>query len=327
MRSTTDVPADQTVHGAGIKLDSALVAGATGHIGSALVRRLSAGGVRVTALVRKGSPARSKLPSGPHVSAVEIDSSDPRALIGALAGVNAEVVFNLASTGVNPADRDPLAMLDGNVRLLASLLGAVEAGKPRRFIHTGSCSEYASAETGRRITEDDPVQPASLYGAAKLCASLYGAAFAAERGLPFLNLRLFGVFGIGEAPYRLVPYLIARLRENQPVDLTPGEQIRDWLYIDDVVAALVEAATCPHLPDIGVFNVCSSHAIRVRELAEQVADAMSKPRDLLRFGARPYRPDEPMWLVGDHRRFIEATAWDPRVPVAEGIRRMLAPPV
>jgi nucleoside-diphosphate-sugar epimerase len=242
-----------------------------------------------------------------------------------LADLHPEVVFNLASAGVNPADRDPLVMLDGNVRFLASLLSALETKKPRRFIHTGSCSEYASAETGRRIAEDYPVQPTSLYGAAKLCASLYGAALAAERGLPFLNLRLFGVFGVGEAPHRLVPYLIAKLRENQPVDLTPGEQIRDWLYIDDVVDALLEAATCPRLPDAGVFNVCSSHAVPVRELAEQVADAMGKPRDLLRFGARPYRSDEPMWIVGDHRRFLQATVWEPRIPLAEGIRRMLAP--
>lgn len=324
MRSTTDVPADHAVHEPGIKIDSALVTGATGHIGSALVRRLAAGGVRVTALVRRDSPARSKLPAHPRVSAVEIDSSDPRALQQSLEGTAHEVVFNLASAGVNPADRDPLTMLDGNARFLASLLAASEKHKPRRFIHTGSCSEYASAETGHHIDEDYPVEPTSVYGAAKLCASLYGAALAAERGLPFLNLRLFGVFGVGEAPHRVVPYLISRLRENQPVDLTPGGQIREWLYVDDVVDALLETAVCPYLPASGIFNVCSGHGITVRELAEQVADAMPKPRDLLRFGARPYRADESMWIVGNNRRFTELTAWRPRIPIDEGIRRMLA---
>ena len=51
---------------------------------------------------------------------------------------------------------------------------------------------------------------------------------------------------------------------------------------------------------------------------------MNKPKDLLRFGARTYRSDEPMWIVGHNRRFLEATGWQPRVPVAEGIRRMVA---
>jgi UDP-glucose 4-epimerase len=278
-------------------------------------------------LIRKNSPARFALSGLPQVSTVEIDDLDPRSLRQSIESISPEAVFNLASTGVNPADREPLAMLDGNARFLASLLGAVETKKPRRFIHAGSCAEYAPAETGHRIDENYPVRPPSLYGAAKLCASLYGAALAAECGIPFLNLRLFGVFGIGEAPHRIVPYLIAKLRDNQPVDLTPGEQIRDWLYIDDVVDALLAAATSPHFAnDREIFNVCSGHGIRVRELAEQVADAMKKPRALLRFGERAHRSDEPMWIVGDNRRFIQATAWQPRISVAEGIRRMLAQP-
>lgn len=317
---------DLEVHGARLELGSAVVAGATGHIGSALVRRLTAGGVRVTALVRKNSAHRAAVPAAPHVSAIEIDPADVRSLAASLPSAAPDVVFNLASTGVNPADRDPLAMLDGNARFLASLLSAFESRKPRRFVHTGSCSEYGPAETGHRIDEDYPATPTSLYGAAKLSASLYGAAFAAERRMSFLNIRLFGVFGVGEAPHRVVPYLISKLRANQAVDLTPGEQIRDWLYIDDVVDGLLEAAACPHLPDTGTYNVCSGHGIRVRELAEQVADAMQKPRDLLRFGARPYRGDEPIWLVGDNRRFVETTSWQPRTPIAEGIHRMVAQP-
>src|SRR3990172_12846043 len=134
MRPTTDVPADHAIHGPGIKIDSALVTGATGHIGSALVRRLAADGVRVTALVRKNSPARSRLPADPRVFPMEIDSSDPRAFRQAVENAPHDVVFNLASAGVNPADREPLAMLDGNVGLLASLLAASEKTRPRRFI-------------------------------------------------------------------------------------------------------------------------------------------------------------------------------------------------
>ena len=263
---------------------------------------------------------------GTQVSAIEIAGFEPRALRESLKGISPDVVFNLASAGVNPADREPLAMLDGNVHLLAGLLYSLDSGKPRRFIHTGSCSEYAPAEPGHRLTENDPVGPASLYGAAKLCASIYGAALAAERRIAFLNLRLFGVFGVGEAPYRLVPYLIGKLRQDQPVDLTPGEQCRDWLYVDDVVDSLLAAATSDGLAESGIFNVCSGQGTRVRELAEQVADTMKKPRDLLRFGARPYRPDESMWIVGDNRRFTEATGWLPRVSIAEGIRRMVAQP-
>jgi UDP-glucose 4-epimerase len=323
MRSTADMQADREIPGAGIKVESALVSGATGHIGSALLRRLVGSGVRVAALVRKNSPGRSRLPDHKLVSVVEIDRENSGSWHESVRQFGAEIVFNLASTGVSPSERDPIAMLDGNARLLASLLDGVAVCEPRRFIHTGSCSEYGAAETGHPITEDHPAKPSSLYGAAKLCASIYGAALAAQYRIPFFNLRLFGVFGPGESPHRVVPYLIAKLRAGQPVDLTPGCQVRDWLYEEDVVDALLAAATSDTLGDGGVFNVCSCRGTSVRELAEQVADAMNKPRALLRFGSRPYRFDEPMWIVGDNRRFTAATSWQPRVSVAEGIRRMV----
>lgn len=242
----------------------------------------------------------------------------------ALKDARADVVFNLASGGVNPADREPLALLNGNVNLIAALLCGCEKQKPRRFIHTGSCSEYAPAEQGHKLTEEDPVRPSSLYGAAKLCAYTYGSVLAAQQGISFLHLRLFGVFGVGEASYRLVPYLIGQLRENKTVDLTPGEQIRDWLYIDDVVDSLLLAAGIEDLSESAVYNVCSSEGISVREIAEQVAETMKKPKHLLRFGDRTYREDEATWIVGDNRRFKAATGWFPKVSVAEGIRRMVA---
>jgi nucleoside-diphosphate-sugar epimerase len=59
-------------------------------------------------------------------------------------------------------------------------------------------------------------------------------------------------------------------------------------------------------------------------VGEIAADSMNKPRSLLLWGKRPYRRDEPMWLVGDNRRFTEAVSWQPKVGIAEGIARMIA---
>ena len=111
---------------------------------------------------------------------------------------------------------------------------------------------------------------------------------------------------------------------NRPVDLTGGDQVRDMLYVDDVIEALVVAGRGDRLGSFEAYNVCSGRPIRVREIGEAVAEAMEKPRDLLRWGTRPYRQDEPMWLVGDNHRFTEATRWHPRVSLSEGIRRMIA---
>jgi UDP-glucose 4-epimerase len=306
-------------------LRSALVTGGTGFIGSVLVRRLLAEGVAVTCLVRARVRDPGAMASLDGARTIPIASSDPVDLATALAGVSADVVFHLASYGVHQADRDPVQLAEGNVSLLCNLLHATSSWPMRRFIHSGSCAEYGfSVPAGALIPETQALRPASMYGAAKVVAFFAGQALAGRLELPFVTLRLFGVFGVHEGPLRLAPYLIQHLSQDQPVALTPGEQVRDLLYEDDVVEALMAAADGGALQSSEVYNVCSGQAIRVRDFGETVAATLGKPRELLRWGARPYRPDEAPWQVGDNRRFIGATSWRPRITIQDGIARMVA---
>ena len=306
-------------------LRSALVTGATGFVGSALVDRLLAENVEVTCIVRSQSMPRARaLAEGRRVRIVEVSSFDTSALQSKLAGVSAEVIFHLASYGVHQTDRDADQMVDGNVSILLHLLQATAAWPLRRFIHTGSCSEYGDPGPQETlIAETHPMQPKSLYGAVKAGSVLAGSVLASALNIPFVTLRSFNVFGTRERPSRLVPYLIERLKNDQPVDLTLGEQVRDILFEDDAVSAFLAAATSETLKSGEVYNVCSSRPTRIREIGEMVADAMGKSRELLHWGERPYRPDELMWLVGDNRRFREATGWFPMVGLQEGIRRIV----
>jgi UDP-glucose 4-epimerase len=306
-------------------LQSALVTGATGFLGSALVDRLLAENVQVTCLVRSRSDsnARNVVDAG-RVRVVEVSSFEVSVLQSSLADMSAEVIFHLASYGVQQSDRDADQLVQGNVSIVLQLLKATARWPLRRFVHTGSCSEYGSpALEGQLTAETEPIQPKSLYGAVKAASVLCGSAMAASLNVPFVTLRLFGVYGTRERPPRLVPYLISRLLDDQPVDLTPGEQVRDLLFEDDVTSAFLDAATADGLKSGEVYNVCSSQPIRIREIGELVADAMGKPRELLHWGERPYRSDELMWLVGDNRRFRAATAWVPKVGLREGIGRVL----
>lgn len=306
-----------------VDFNSALVTGANGFIGSSLVRRLTAEGVAVYAMVRADSD-HSRLESTPGIKVIQVQSFELTELQKSLTGVSAEVVFNLASYGVNPQDRDPEAMIEGNVNLVARLLLATADWPLKRFVHTGSCSEYGGNPSPNTfISEDWPLQPTSLYGAAKAASVIYGSALALQLRTPFVTLRLFGVYGFGEGPHRLIPYLIDRVNRGQFVDLTPGEQVRDLLYIDDVADAFITATQSDNLDSYAVYNLCSSQPVQIRDVAEAVADAMNAPRNLLQFGERPYRADEAMWIVGDNRRFKDATQWQPQIYLTDGIRRMI----
>lgn len=300
---------------------SALVTGSTGLIGTALVQRLLGEGIEAWCLVRANR--RSKLLSDPALKAVEIPSFSVDALRKALHGISCEVVFHLASYGVQVHDRDPDELIHGNVRLLSHVLRAVSDWPLRSFLFTGSCSEYGPSSKEVPIQEDHPLRPTSVYGAAKAAAELYGDALAVQLKVPFVTLRLFNVFGPGEGPHRLLPSILHGLEQNRSVALTGGEQKRDLLYVDDVADALVAAATSDRLQPSTAYNVCSGTPVRIRKVGETAAALLNKPTSLLEWGKLPYRGDESMWVVGDPERFRQATSWQPKLTVEAGIQRMI----
>jgi nucleoside-diphosphate-sugar epimerase len=233
------------------------------------------------------------------------------------------VVFNLASYGVNPNESDSDIMIDANLQFVSRLLHITSQWPLRRFIHAGSCFEYGEPDDRHPITEDHQIRPLSLYGATKAASVLIGNALAVKLSTPFITLRLFGVYGKGERPHRLIPYTMDRLKKNEPVDLTAGEQVRDLLYIDDVIDAFVTAARHGSILSRSVYNLCTGVPVTIREVGETVARIMDKPSSLLRWGERAYSSSEPMWLVGDGKKFEETTGWKPKVGLSDGIRLMV----
>lgn len=303
--------------------ETVLLTGASGFIGGNLAQKLVKAGHRVICLVRPGSPGSSKLSNIEGIDLVAVPSFDRGVLAEALDGIVAEVVINLASYGVKPGERDPEMMIEGNISLLSALMQVTSEWPLKIFIHTGSCSEYAPPASDILIREGDPLRPQSLYGAAKAAGFILGSAMATDLGIPMVTLRLFGVYGVGEGPERLLPYLIEKLKNDVEVDLTAGEQVRDLLFIDDITDAFLAVVEKTDLQQGAVYNICSGKPVRIRDIAFSVARAMNKPETLLLLGKREYRKDEPMWLVGDNSIFRSATGWSPGINLHEGIERMI----
>ena len=237
-----------------------------------------------------------------------------------LRNVNAAAVIHTAAAGVEPGKNDPDELIAGNVLFTANLVRAAAAVGVTRFVHTGSCFEYGEGPTGVPILETAPLEPASVYGATKLAAAHVARTLAKSLGLPLVIVRLFGVYGPGEASYRLVPLLLDHLANGRPLDLTAGGQVRDLLHVADAAAGLVRAAECDELRTDGTaYNLCSAVPVSVREVGTTAAELLGGERELLRWGAKPYRPDEWMWLVGDNTRFRTATGWTPRFDLRTGL--------
>jgi nucleoside-diphosphate-sugar epimerase len=259
-----------------------LLTGGTGFVGGHVLRSLQAAGADVVAVQRHRSLELANLTGVVETPDMFAEDGDFWAMCCAEVDVVVHIAW-YAEPGKYLQSPLNLHCLAGTLRLA---MAARDAGA--RFVGIGTCFEYALK--GVPLATDAPLGPTTPYGAAKAAAYM-----ALSLSLPdFAWCRLFYLRGAGEDARRLVPYLHARLGAGEPVDLTSGTQVRDFL---DVAEAGAQIATVALGLQQGAQNICSGVPITVAALATDIAQSYGRV-DLLRFGARPDRADDPPHVVG-----------------------------
>jgi nucleoside-diphosphate-sugar epimerase len=300
---------------------SAIITGASGFIGAHLVARLLAEGSRVSVLVRPSSVLPLEWRKGVRIITCD-DFSESN--LRQVCRRPFETVFHLAAYGVLPSHRDSDEMLRINV-VLPAALARLCAEQGTRMIMAGSSAEYRRPLTNDPIPESASLEESKLYGSSKAAGGLMASAIAGESGTGFRLLRLFKAYGAGEAPHRLLPALVKDLSRGERVALSAGTQVLDFVYIDDIVEAMLRAdAHCREKGGIATWNVATGRAHSVREFAERVAAAMSADPSLLVFGAIGMRKDDEPWLVGSPDLIRSDLGWQPSIGLDEGVRAAVA---
>jgi nucleoside-diphosphate-sugar epimerase len=298
-----------------------LVTGASGFIGSAVARRLVERGADVSVLVRPGSSLERLGAALGGVRPVKGDVTRPKTLRAAVAVARPDVCLHLAAGGVLDKQATVEALTATNVAGSLALLGELARFGCGRLVTAGSSFEYGSLEG---VAEESRAgAPRDAYGASKLAQGVVVHAAGRELGVETVHLRAFQVYGPGEAPGRLVPSLAASLAAGTPLDLTEGRQVRDFVFVEDVVDAFLAAVSADGASGATV-NVGSGEATSVRELCLALADAVGADRALLRFGALPYRANEGMGLCASTERAEELLGFRAATPLADGLGRTVA---
>jgi nucleoside-diphosphate-sugar epimerase len=193
------------------------------------------------------------------------------------------------------------------------------------MIMAGTFSEYRPPLTQQLLTENSPLEDSKLYGSSKAAGGLMASAIANHCEVAFRLLRLFKVYGAGEASHRLLPALVSGLSKRERVAISAGTQILDFVYIDDVITAMLRADEhCREKGGIATWNVATGRGHSVREFAERVASAMRADASLLAFGAIAMRKDDEPWLVGAPDLLRSELGWQPSVGLEEGVRAAVA---
>ena len=293
----------------------ALVTGASGFVGRKVMQIGRSLGVELHAFGRTAPGA------GEHFHAGEIEDAERVAAV--VARVAPAGIIHLAAAGVGYGQTDMASLCRVNALGLAHLLeAAARLSTPPAVVCAGSGFEYVPLDRARR--EEDLLQPNSAYGASKVVATAIASFYAAR--LPVTVLRPFSIYGAGEPAGRLAAYLVDKTRAGEPVDLTPGEQVRDYAEVSDVAEAFWRALVRPPASGaLRALNVATGCPITLRAFAEAVAEALRRAGFTpdLRFGARPYRADEMMDYTADISALRATFGWAPATPLATGLERML----
>lgn len=292
-----------------------LVTGASGFLGSHLVRELLALKHEVVILLRPQAQTRRIEDCLGRVFIVRGSLENIQGLTEVLHHNPVEAAFHLAWSGVTAEHRNGTAQVMSNVVRSLDLWQVLQQTNCKIFAGVGSQAEYGPYSGALR--EDLPTAPVTVYGAAKLALGILLKQLCEQSGMRFVWFRLLSSYGPNDDERHMVPSLIRSLLRGEKPSLTAGEQVWDYLYVTDAVRAL-----CASLDSetAGIFNLGSGTSCVLRDFISHIRDVIN-PALPLGFGEVPYRPDQVMNLTADITRLKQATGWSPQISMEEGIRR------
>ena len=301
-----------------------LVTGGCGFIGSHLVEALAAAGHRVRILDDLSTGKRANVATDLDVRVGDVgDAADVDA---AAAGVDG--IFHLAAVAsVTRSNEDwrgtHRTNLTGTVNVLEAARRANRGG-PAPVVYASSAAVYGDPES-IPLAEDAPVKPLTAYGADKLGSELHARVAQLVHGVPTTGFRFFNVYGPRQdpsSPYSgVISIFSAKVVQGQPVQVFgDGHQVRDFVYVGDVVKHLVAAMRkTPTSP--AVYNVCTGKRTTVRELAALLMKIARRDVEVIQ---QPPRAGDIKLSLGNPARATAALGEFATVPLEEGLARTLA---
>ena len=268
-----------------------LLTGATGFVGRQILKCLQCEDLDIILIVRDGAE-KIIINNNRIIKTIltkNLFAEDINWWVEACSGV--DIVIHSAWY----AEPGKYLLSDKNIDCLQGTLnlarGAAHSGV-KKFVGIGTCFEYDLS--GGMLSETTPLKPITPYASAKAAAYLMLSQWFYAKNIDLTWCRLFYLFGEGEDSRRLAPYLRSRLKENKIVELTSGDQVRDFMDVADAGKLISKVALNK---SIGAINICSGVPITVREFSENIA-AEYGSIDLLRFGVRPDNIVDPPCVVG-----------------------------
>lgn len=280
-----------------------LITGASGFLGSHLCGFLRQTGNQVHAL------SRTQHVSDGGVRWWQGDLADVTTTRHLLASIKPSLIFHLTTHGWGAPDLEHvLPTLNSDLIATVNLLTAATELKVRRLVLTCSLEEPQSS--------DAEVVPSSPYAAAKWACGAYARMFHRLYRTPVALARIFMTYGPGQPNKKLIPYVTLSLLKEEAPDLSNGQRLIDWVYVEDVIRGLVALAEASDVEGF-TFDLGSGKLVSIRDVVDQLV-SLTGAKVLPRYGALPPRPIEPVRTANVQETY-DRLGWQPVTPLDQGL--------
>lgn len=303
-----------------VKGKKVLITGASGFIGSMLVRRLLQEKAQTHIVL---IPQADKWRIRDILSKVHLhyaDLKNQKSLDKLILTVKPEIIFHLAAYGVYPSQKERDTIFNINFLGTKNILEACNNFNYKLFINTGSIFEYGIKKNP--LKETDILEPITDYGISKAAATLYCKAVALRENKPITTLRFSTPYGYYEELPRLIPSVILSYLNGKRPQVTSPNFVRDFLFIEDAVEAYMKAVEYSERAQGEIFNIGYARQYTIDKVVKTIAALIGssiKPK----WGNTPhYRIESNMWQT-DISKAKRLLNWQPKYNLDAGLKKTI----
>ncbi len=299
------------------------VTGAAGFIGSNFVHHLKENGYKDIVILDKLTYAASTYNLNPHTFPIEIiDIADKKKLERVFQKYRPQFIFHFAAEShVDNSIEDATPFVNTNVTGTLNLLELSVMYKVEKFHHISTDEVYgALGYDDPPFTEETPYNPQNPYSASKAASDHFVTAFGNTYGLPILITNCSNNYGPRQNKEKLIPKTISNILEGKKIPVyAQGENIRDWIYVEDHCHAILEIFNKDKVGE--KYNIGGECEVANIDLVKTIIRLMGASEDLIEFVDD--RPGHDLRYAIDNAKIIETINWHPKHTLEEGLLKTI----
>ena len=294
-----------------------LITGASGFVGSNLIRKLIDDNNELTILIRENSDLWRINDLLPKIQTIKTDFSNYEKLEKLISDVDPNFVYHLGAYGGYPFQTSIQKIAHVNIINTINLFESLsKCNNLKLIINFGSSSEYGPKSNP--MNENDETIPTTPYGISKLTQTKFAKFYSENMNLPIVTLRLFSVFGPFEEPGRLIFDIMTSIIKGKTIELSSPFPRRDFVYVSDVIEAIETITTAKNI--VGdIFNIGSGVMHSVEDVVN-IALEIAKSDNRISWEVKQKRVFDDMtpW-VSDIEKTKKILKWEPKYSFTDGL--------